>query len=147
MAEKTYFYIDDWNDEVLPCVPTLAGWAEWLAADITDEWGREGPVANGSEFTCGRLTDLGTITARKGEDGKWSAYDPVPQGTDTYFLRLGPGDSGWDADFSGDTLDEALTDIDEDEAEMACVRTDPDVRVRFDSSGDTPTLTVLGEVN
>ncbi|WP_029418084.1 hypothetical protein [Brevundimonas bacteroides] len=141
----TYFYVDDWTDEVLPCAPTLEGWAQWLAADVRGEWNREGPIASGSEFSCSRLTDLGQIEAEK-VDGVWTARGPVPEGTDSYFLRW--GDSGWDADHAGDTIADALQECDDDDgqASLACVRHDPSVRVRLEISDAGPQLIVLSAI-
>lgn len=142
----TYFYIDEYTDECLSCAPTLEGWAAWLAADIRDEWNREGPIAAGTEFTASRLTDLGTISlVRDPETKDWGHVAQIPEGTDTYFLRYGAG--GWDADFSGNTIDDALTDLDDDEADLACVMTEGDVRVRLDLTPLGPVLIVIGSVN
>ena len=144
---KTFFYIDDWTDEVLPCIPTLDGWAAWLAENVTDDWGREGPIADGTEFNVSRLTDLGTIALRKNADGKWWPGMDAPEGTNLYFLRTHMNEDGWDANFSGPTIDDALTDLDDDDSEayLACVREEADVRVRFEAAA--PRLVVIGEVH
>lgn len=144
---KTFFYIDDWTDEVLPCIPTLEAWAAWLADDISDEWGREGSIADGAEFNVSRLTDLGTIAVKKDADGKWWPGMDVPEGTSLFFAREHLADGGWDADFSGSTIDDALTDYDADETEayLACVREEAHIRVRFEVAG--PRLVVIGEVH
>lgn len=142
----TYFYIDDYTDEVLPCLPTLADWAEWLAADVWGDWNREGPIVDGSEFIASRMTDLGTIAVVQLDDDSWSVAGDgrIPDGTTTFFRRDHILDSGWDADFGGNTIADALTDWDESDAYLACVRENASVRVRFEAAG--PRIVVLGEV-
>jgi len=143
---KTYYFVSEYTDEILPCVPTLEGWAAWLAEDVTDSWGRTGPIADGTEFAVSRLTDLGTIDLSKDADGKWQPMlNAVPEGTNLFFAREHMADTGWDADFSGDTIENALTDWPEDEAFLACVREEPDALYRFEAAG--PRLVLVGGVN
>jgi hypothetical protein len=158
---EVYFYIERWTDEVMPCAPSLEGWAEWLAAPDPD-WNCQGAV-NGEEFEAATLILLGDIVAR-GDGAKW-AHDPPPEGADEFYCRDGEG-RGWDAESFGSSVAEAAAWADEPtvwrdlpgggkagnelkppeggEAHIACLKWGPKHRLRFERGPDGPRMVDLG---
>jgi hypothetical protein len=110
MNERS-FYIDQYTDEVMPCEPTLDGWAAWLAggrdylddARDPDDDPAEGPPADGEGFTASAIRWLPDIVATfNGKDWALSAQPDVDDFIAARFYEGG----GWSADdiLSGDTV-------------------------------------------
>lgn len=146
---EVLYYIDDFTDEVAPCEPTLASWAAWLAnPDPTDEAERQ-PPSIGEIFEASRLLVLGDVCATREADGSWTADPSVPEGTTALFLRWHEGGQGWNAEHSGETVADALRELDEDDTEafLACVRDGGSRRLRYDLDGQgQPTLMDVTDV-
>jgi hypothetical protein len=157
MGERLY-YLSDFADEIMPCAATLDGWAQWLAAPDPD-WSRPDAAAEGEEFDAFTLEVLAEVECVF-SDGRWLARSPLPADTETVYPRWDGPDTGWSAsaakDLSGpfpsaDPVDEALKEswagVDDGEtAWVACVRSGPSLRLRFDRDGGAPVLRVLCEV-
>lgn len=160
MTVATYYYLDDWTDEVMPCQPTLESWADWLSKP-DQEWQREaaetpGSLLNGSTLIV--VADLPFCI----EEGVVS-LPTIPTDGEEVFLRHGGPDTGWDADahtyrgaeddssddgFRRDVLKmlrENVCDGDGD-GYLAVVRKGPDFVARFDVTSDGPKLTIEGTV-
>lgn len=135
----TLYYVDDYTDEVMPCLPTLDAWAEWLSKP--DEAFAHDLAKPGDTFEVSTLIVLGDIRV-EWIDGCWEAVTPVPEGTDQFFLRWEHGGQGWDAEHSGDTIKNALDGFDEDEGPffMACARSGDDLTALFALSDSGPRL-------
>jgi hypothetical protein len=131
---ETLYYLDDFTDEVMPCAPTLEAWAEWLSRP-DEEYGRADPVADGSVFAGSTLVVLGEVCAQL-VDGAWQAQGPIPEGTDQFFLRHFGGSPGWNAEFAGETIEDALDCYDDEGPTfLACVRSGENFHVRFEAAG------------
>lgn len=146
MAEALY-YIDDFSDEVLPCAPTLDGWAAWLAMPAAEDESPREPARIGEIFEASRLFVLGDIRVTRDSDG-WVVDGQVPEGATAFYLRWHEGAQGWCAEHSGETPVDALKDIDLDDVEafLACVADGGTRRLRFalDDEG-RPALTDVTE--
>ncbi len=69
------FYITDFSDEHIPCEPTLAGWADWLANPTEIDWPMK-PPADGATFEATAILWQPDIIATR-KDGVWSlSRDP-----------------------------------------------------------------------
>lgn len=142
------YYLDDYADETLPCEPRLQAWARWLASD-DQEWRHDIPAV-GEIFEASRLFVLGDIRAIRDPLGAWSTTDQIPEGTSAFFLRHYEGSQGWDAEHSGETIEDALQNVDpdndldpdeEDELFLACVKDGGSRKVRYELDDDgQPTL-------
>lgn len=105
MVERTFYYLDDFTDEVMPCDPTLEGWAEWLSDDVDGEWGRTGPEAAGTRYAASVVDLIATIEVRSdtavetADDIAALTLPVLPAGTQYVYLRHGPG-LGWDPELS-----------------------------------------------
>ena len=141
------YYLDHWTDEVMPCEPSLKGWAEWLDKPDPDWFDREKAAAVGDEFAGMTLEVLGDVRAEM-RDGRFEAVEPIPDGTDLFFLRHYEGSEGWDAGQSAQTIHDAAEGIDGSDGPLwfACVRNGPSIRLRFDRTAEGPSLTVIGAV-
>jgi len=88
------YYIEEFADEIIPCNPTLEGWAEWLSK-AAPEWGRDEPAKDESRHRAAVLRfDSDIIATCTG--GEWT-FSREPQATDFMAVRWGP-ELGWDAD-------------------------------------------------
>lgn len=143
MAEQL-IYLDDFSDEVMPCAPTLEAWAAWLAAP-DPAWMRDVAAEDGATFRASTCDVLGDVRADLVE-GEWRLASPPPEGTDEFFLRWHEGSTGWDADFSGNTVQDALDCYETDAGPvwLACVGNGPDVVVRYEAEG--PRCVIVGPV-
>lgn len=145
MGERC-FYIEDFTDEVMPCYPSLEGWAKWLSAPDA-EWGRDEVAADGDTFTADVIEYVEDVIATRTADG-WS-LSHEPEGASLVAIRFGPG-MGWSSDnMVGDvaSLIEHLTenDIDMDDVEHVAIGMDrPSVRLIY--RADPPRLIVEGAV-
>ena len=146
---STFFYLQNYTDEVMPCRPSLDAWATWLAKpDPT--WGRPTAAEDGAEFCAMTLDLLGEVTASMAEEGQradtlagWRISGAIPDATSEFYLYAFAGADGWDANFAGPTVDDALDDVDDPGPHrLACVKTGASMRVRFDAAG--PSLLVIG---
>lgn len=128
----TYFYVDLYTDEVMPCAPTLAAWAGWLVAADPDNNGHR-RAKDGDTFAVSSLVVLGDIQVSY-VDGAWIEATPVPEGTTAFFLRHDEGSDGWDADHSADTIAGAMDCLEDEEGPffLACVRDGDTVTMRLD---------------
>jgi hypothetical protein len=143
MAEAIY-YLDDHDDEVLPCEASLEGWAGWLAKP-DPSWPHD-IASPGQHFEASRLFVLGDVKASRDFLGAWAADGTIPKGTTAFYVRHHQGSTGWDAEFSGETIEDALQDYDADDEDpavwLACVADGGQRRVRFDiDASGRPTLT------
>lgn len=132
-----HYYLDDYTDEVIPCEATLDGWAAWLASDDQD-FPHDKPVV-GEIFEASRLHVLGDVEVRFVRVDGWQAIGPVPEGTTAFYLRHHEGSTGWDAQFSGETIADALQDYDAttfDALFLACVADGGERKLRFELDGE-----------
>lgn len=93
---ETSYYLDPWNDEVLPCDTTLEGWAEWLSKPAED-WNRPEPARDGETFTASVVAWGDDIVATRREGGEWTFNRPLPADASILAVRFGEG-LGWDYD-------------------------------------------------
>lgn len=129
------YYLEDYTDEVIPCAPTLEGWAEWLSKPAPD-WSRAQAAQDGATFRVFTLEVLGDI--RVEHDGKaWVAAEPVPEGTNGFYRRYFEGSPGWDAEFAANDLLNATDCIDADEGPLfyACTKDGPTYIATFRADG------------
>jgi hypothetical protein len=157
--DRRIYYIDQFTDETIPCVPSLEGWAQWLALpedhkDVAG-WDR-GPVADGAEFQVSGMEELADVEAtfdRLDDDGKaiWT-FSREPEADATFFAERHGTGLGWDAETSYDEWDGFLDYMVENAAIdvgqtmlVAVCRDLPPCRVRF-VLGPTPALTIIGAV-
>lgn len=133
----TLYYLDDFVDEVMPCKPTLQAWATWLSRP-DEHWPHEIP-ADGAVFKTSTLQELGDVRAEH-NGTEWVATPPVPEGTEQFYLRHHEGSEGWDADFGGDDLQQALEGLETHEVYfLACVRDGGDF-IAIYQAGPPPAL-------
>lgn len=92
----TYYYVDDYTDEVLPCDARLDAWAEWLSKP-DDDWNHQVP-ADGEVFAVSTLVILANIEVVSTADG--IVVPLLPVGTSQVFARYDDENSGWDPDAS-----------------------------------------------
>ena len=146
MSKPTYYYLDPWIDETVPCEPSLQGWADWLC-EPDEDWDRPEAAKDGDEFDAANLTLLGDVRAEWSEQG-FAAVEPVPEGTMVFYLRHHEGCCGWDAAYSAETIRAAAQGLTEDDGPLwfACMQDGPRVRVRFNATDEGPRLTILGAV-
>jgi len=144
VSDDLLIYLDRWTDEVIPCFPKLEHWARWLAAP-DPEWGRDAPAEDGETFSASVTRLLGDVRADF-IDGEWRLASPAPEGTVQFYMRHCEGGSGWDVEFSGDTVADALDceDTDDGPRWLACVKYEPDVVVRFEAAW--PRCVIIGGV-
>jgi len=141
---ETLIYLERFTDEVMPCRPTLEEWAAWLA-EPDPAWGRDAPAKDGEEFDAYSLLVLGDVRIDL-VDGEWQAVEPVPEGTDSYFLRHHEGSGGWNAEFSANTIQDTMDCFDEPGPQwLACVRDGDGLKVRFEAAG--PRCVVIDKAN
>lgn len=144
MTSATYYYVDQYTDEVMPCAPTLEAWAEWLSKPDED-WNHD-PAIHGETFAISTLVVLGDIKVDF-VDGAWMALTPVPEGTDEFFLRYEEDGDGWDAEHSANTIEDAMDCMDSDDGPvwMACVKSGGEFTGRFELTDDGKPTLVLSE--
>ena len=95
MTNRSY-YLDDYSDEVMPCEPSLDGWALWLSSPDPDEpWNKEEAPIDGCTFSASAIDWLPDIVATNA-NRVWS-FSEVPQNDDFIAVRFGEG-MGWEAD-------------------------------------------------
>lgn len=139
---KTLYYVDIYTDEVCPCVPTLAGWASYLADP--EAHGDEIAAAKpGETFAVSTIEVLGDVRVEF-QDGEWSPVESIPDGATFFFARYHEGGEGWDVENAGDTIAVACCELDEDDspAFLACTRDGPSYTATFDIKDGKPVLTL-----
>ena len=92
----TSYYLEPWNDEVLPCDTTLEGWAEWLSKPAED-WNRPEPARDGETFTASVVSWDVDIVATRREGGEWTFNREIPANASILAVRFGEG-LGWNFD-------------------------------------------------
>lgn len=93
---ETSYYLDPWNDEVIPCDTTLEGWAEWLSKPA-ENWNRPEPARDGERFTASVVSWDVDIVATRREGGEWTFNREIPAHASILAVRFGEG-LGWDYD-------------------------------------------------
>lgn len=88
-------YIDDFTDEVLPCLPTLEGWAAWLSAP-SEAWQRDRAANDGEQFKASVVRWQDDIVATRA-GGEWNLSSPIPREATVVAVRFAPG-LGWSAE-------------------------------------------------
>ena len=138
MSAPVLYYVVANPDETMPCAPTLNAWAEWLSKP-DESWPH--PVAVvGETFAISTLILLGAVRVDR-VDGKWEALSPITEGTEEFFLFHDADEPGWDAEFSGSTIEDALDCWDEDgPVWLACVKSGDDFIGRLATNDTGPTL-------
>lgn len=86
-------YLDDYSDEVMPCKPTLEGYAAFLSSGGTKDWPTEVP-ADGSVFKGRVLVYKDDIIATR-KNGEWSLSRDPANDDDFVAVRSGPGLGWW----------------------------------------------------
>lgn len=135
MSAQTLYYIVEFTDEIVPCDCSLDGWAKWLSAP-DEEWNRDAPAEDGEVFKASTIKVLGDVRAEF-INGAWSAVDPIPEGTEMYWLRHYQGGTGWNAEFAAGTITDATDCLDDDEGPLwfACTKDGPDVLLTYRADG------------
>lgn len=138
---QTLYYLDDYTDEIVPCSPTLAGWAEWLSKP-DPEWSNHVAAKDGDTFSAHTLIILGDVKVEHIE-GEWRAVEPIPEGTDIFYLRRFEGSEGWDADYCADTIADAAGGLEPDEGPLwfACTKDGGALHLIYRADG--PTLEIV----
>lgn len=141
-----HFYVEDYADEIMPCAPTLEGWAHWLS--IPDHGWPHPIPAEGEVFKLFTLDQLGVITATL-EGKTWRFSAPVPEGATTFYCRAGY--RGWDVESCSETplgyLDDGVANRWYESGaveELVCVKDGPSLVAIYHA--DPPRLVVVGEV-
>lgn len=93
--DKRSFYIDEYNDEIMPCDGSLQGWADWLAKP-SEEWGREHPADDGAVFEATAIAWQPDIIATRSAPGEWS-LSREPSDDEFVAVRYGKA-LGWSPD-------------------------------------------------
>lgn len=153
------WFVDDFTDEVLPCAPTLEGWAAYLMKPDLEAFSQLHHVeypADGSTYDASAILWSPDIVARR-VDGRWTLSRAIEPGEDFFAVRYGEG-AGWDADniiyLSGDDeadpgkaavglcteLAQLLEEDDEDEQFIATGRNEYHWKITF-HAGSPPTCT------
>lgn len=144
MTEELLYYLEDFSDEILPCAPTLAAWAQWLSAP-DPEWSRDEPAKPGDVFGASVMLELPDVVVRQ-VDGEWSVEN-VPE-ADFYAIRWGPG-LGWGVDDIAADREDLRRMIIEDGhvgvVHVAVGVNKPSVRLRYDESEAGPRLEIMAE--
>lgn len=138
---KTYYYLTEWSEDIMPCGPTLDEWAEWLSKPDAD-WNRPEAAKDGDTFSCATLIVLGETSATF-VNGAWTANTPVIDGTTWLYKKHDQHGSGWDVEFAGDTIEAALHDYEADQGEtvwLVCTKDGPHALATFHAKG--PFLTI-----
>lgn len=128
-AGSILYYVAQWSDEIMPCAPTLEGWAEWLSKP-DEQWNRSEPAVDGERFETSVMQMGADVIATRNEDG-WKFSDEPK--ADFFAIRWGPG-LRWDADsISGDleSLQESLDDGDDQPVYIAVGFNKPSVTLVF----------------
>ena len=89
------YYLDSYSDEIVPCDPTLEGWAAWLS-EPSEGWGRDEAANDLDTFEASVLRWGADIVATRDADGVWS-FSYLPEGASLVAVRYGRG-MGWSAD-------------------------------------------------
>lgn len=159
----TYIYLSDWSDEVMPCKPTLQGWADWLAAPDAD-WGRPEAAKDGDSFGAHTLLVLANAPYRVTDAGV--ELPELPAEATEAFVRFDGPESGWNVDDSTyrganhpDTPEGFRHDVigliaglhmppygEGDTGYVALVTSGPGLRIRFNLTADGPRCTIEGAV-
>ncbi|WP_010184759.1 hypothetical protein [Sphingomonas sp. PAMC 26605] len=142
MTDVTYYYLEDYSDEIIPCDPTLDSWAKWLSKP-DHEWHRPQSAADGASFKASVLRMSATdLVATRTDDGWAFDRDITP---DFIAVRWGRG-MGWDADSIVGDMDELRTWLDENSdgdnrvENIAFGWNEPDVLVIFHADGPRCTV-------
>lgn len=132
---STLYYINDFTDEIVPCDCTLDGWAKWLSAP-DEEWNRDEAAEDGATFKASTIHVLGDVRVEF-IDGAWTAVEPVPEGTEMFWLRHHQGGSGWNPDFAAETITDATDQLDADDSPVwfACTKDGPSVLLTYRADG------------
>lgn len=135
MSAQTLYYIDEFADEVVPCDCTLGGWAEWLSAPDED-WNRDAAAEDGETFKASTIEVLGDVRVEFTK-GVWTAVEPIPEGTEMFWLRHHQGGTGWNADFAAETITDATDCLDEDDGPVwfACTKDGSNVLLTYRADG------------
>lgn len=156
----TYIYLDDWTDEVLPCAPTLEGWAKWLAEPDPD-WNRDTAEDSGTVYAASTLVVIADLEYRV--DATGAHFGALPDGTETVFLRHAGPESGWDPELSVYRGIDGQADLaaevgkllatvhrppygDDDCGYIACTQSGARAMVRFEITDAGPVCTIEGTV-
>lgn len=126
---ETLYYIDRWSDEIMPCYPSLAAWAEWLSKP-DENWDRDAAATDGEQFEASVMRMGEDVIATRGENGWIFSADPK---ADFFAVRWGGPHSSWDAESIGgdlESLTETLDDGD-DEVRIAVGYNQPSVMLTF----------------
>jgi hypothetical protein len=109
---KTYYYLLDYCEEVMPCAPTLEAWAEWLS-EPDEDWHRQTPAEDGDAFACAAFD----VTYHKAtlDGSSWSFSPPLPEAYGSAVPSYGE-DSGWNADLMCGDLSDLLATLDDAES-------------------------------
>jgi hypothetical protein len=143
MAELSY-YIDDLTDEVMPCEPTLEGWAAFLAAP-DEEWNLE-PAIDGATFKTSVMRFDDDVIATRTASEDW-ALSSEPDGVALIAVRFGQG-LGWSAENIVGDFDELRAWLKENEAlcddveYIAVGFTEPAVVLVYHEGSGSPFCTV-----
>lgn len=89
-ADERVFYLDDFMCEVVPCKPTLEGWANWLSK-ADDQWEHE--IPDDGEVFEGSALLFGEDIIAKRQGGTWT-LSRVPDDDAFIAVRFGPA-LGW----------------------------------------------------
>jgi len=144
--ERAY-YLSQYADEVLPCDPTLDGWAAWLSQP-DPAWGRDMAAVEGDHFDASVMRFAPDIIATKTADG-W-VLSRAPTDVDFLAVRFGPGlgwspeDIVWGEDMA-QALRDHLAECGGDEEYIAVGIKEPTVLLTF-PPGPPPRLDIAGTV-
>ena len=93
LGERSY-YLDEFTDEIMPCMPTLAAWADWLSRP-DPEWRPDAAAADGTRYAATVLRWEEDVVVRRDGDG-WAFSRDVPDAA-LVAVRFGQG-LGWDSE-------------------------------------------------
>ncbi|WP_419316996.1 hypothetical protein ACN2C7_11045 [Caulobacter sp. ErkDOM-E] len=145
---ETIYFLTDYSDEGLPCAPTLAAWAGWLATGLAEEGpGRE--VDGDEEFDALVMTLLPDVIATRTASA-WSIEGEVGPGATWFAARSAVG-MGWSADTIEDSFERILDAHAPayaigDRLVVAVARHDPPVRLAYRLGEERSSFEILGSV-
>lgn len=99
---RDLYYIDDYNDEILPCSPTMEGWAAWLS-NPDPTWHRDAPAQDGETFRASHVR--ATHHRVTCDDDGLTITPPLAPGYSFLAETFGLG-RGWEGDSFADDEDE-----------------------------------------
>lgn len=141
-ATERCYYLDDYYDEVMPCYPSLAAWAEWLSQP-DEEWGRDQAASDGDTFGASVIEYVDDVIATRTPEGWTLSHEPAD--ACLIAVRFGPG-LGWDADSIVGDISGLIEHLDENDGgygdveHIAIGMKRPPVRLTF-HAGPPPLLT------